>query len=544
MADLKKDERKDKESKGAGAPIPSAAGQGGARAFGSGGAASAPGSVATGASSGVAQVGASGQGFLTGLLSRSAVGRAILGRTAGIAAGGGVGGAIFRSPLAMGLLAGGTLVGAGWGIALLNGTAGGPKPGSDVAVAWDAPGKIGKPGNTRPDSAEQFMDANEGAFGGEPVAEEPTDAVAPTVESEIYEPADASALEADGEPGDPRQAMLAKLLGGKEGKDGEKGGSGLSGLGGINGQTSASLAGGLPAGAKRGSGSAAAGGGGSGKPRELRQVQTSRLGRRGAGKRGTGTSALGQLNTAERLSQAASGTTGETASDTAGAAFDTGAAAEPIGGSGVGESGGLSSGGGSANPPANSGSAITPAEVAEPATPEGGEDPPETGGGGNVTPWQDMVDIATMLLYAAAAILALAYAIQWIWGVGTAIAHTLGLIAAALGAIVAILGVAIIATQPDKTPGLIFTVTGAIIAALGLAIENPEAATAAPVAEAEATAIGSAVPEGASAVTTGEMTAVEAAATEATGSTTIAAETTAQSTAAAEAAKINAIPKP
>jgi hypothetical protein len=176
--------------------------------------------------------------------------------------------------------------------------------------------------------------------------------------------------------------------------------------------------------------------------------------------RNTGTRGLAsrQLSNANALSRQAAGASGpENSAQAADAAFNANnGAGNVISGPGVGNGGGSGVGdsGGSTNP--NTGG------------PVGGQDDPyqapATPAGKNVTKWQGMVDMAKMLLMVLTVLGLLALILEKT-GYGAALLPVIYGAMVAVGAIVALLGIAIMA-MGQYLQGAIFTAIGAIAAYL------------------------------------------------------------------------------
>ena len=316
----------------------------------------------------------------------------------------------------------------------------------------------------KPDSSLDLASkANQGAFdpaaadaaAGVPV--EPVDADGPAAAVAGAAPADTAALpqsaadaaEANAAPGDKGAlaARFGKLSSTLGGGNSLSGGAGLAG--GIGQQFSSGPK--PPAGAKTDKLSGLSSG---------RKAQVTR-GKRTADSMGR--SAM-KSATAQKLSKmqgamaSASGVNPETSAAVHNREWESsGAIGSGITGAGAG---GIDAGDGTGSDAAGmqNGSPTESAASANPAT----DDAPAVTDTENQTPYQALIDIATLLL-AVATVIALIIAILAKTGIGTAIAVALCKVNVALGAIVALMGLGIM-MQGQMLQGGLFTAVGSIIA--------------------------------------------------------------------------------
>lgn len=193
-----------------------------------------------------------------------------------------------------------------------------------------------------------------------------------------------------------------------------------------------------------------------------------------------GRSAFGQLGNTRNQSGRGAGmmkTSPSVGSYTSSLPFDAGgaksASGEPMGigggtpiGSGITSGPDTTSGGGGPGTPNNTSSG--PTDITGGNT-GGYPEPtvPAVPGDKDVTPWGGLVKTATILLAIASLLLMLAYAIgktQW----GKVISQWMCYIAAALAAVVAVLGIMIITQHGQMMQGGIFTVVGGLLTILAL----------------------------------------------------------------------------
>ncbi|MFH2201473.1 MAG: hypothetical protein ABIJ96_00010 [Elusimicrobiota bacterium] len=397
---------------------------------------------------------------------------------------------ITKSPIALGLLIGAAAVGAGYGIVEVMKPA---ASGRESAVNMNLPthGDGGEMRSDLPsgvDSVEQFAGANKGAMGSAEQAHEMAEA--------DDAPADApdSGLEIDDPSKAPLGADAAKLSmenlmkgAGEDGKkkDGDegKGGIGTFGSGGATSGASLSVGGLAGMAGKAGKagalpdGDADKGKLSQGKRSSRAVLASGNTGRGGSG----GASALRQVEKSAALSKFAAATDGEQAHYTADGAFTgaedpIGGNATPIDGSGLTSSGGqgLSEGMDSFKA-SDSGKAFGNRQGktgSDEVDCDASPNHKDCIKGNNVTPWQDMSDMAAQLLKLAGIMLLIATICALLgkfplfsWLLPVAVGF--GYAAAALGAIVGLMGVAMIA-MGQKGQGTIYTMLGTLTAIFGV----------------------------------------------------------------------------
>ncbi len=236
--------------------------------------------------------------------------------------------------------------------------------------------------------------------------------------------------------------------------------SGLSGGGGLSGGIGQSFGGGafgggLP-GAKGNAGNLTAMSGNA-KPSLSHSTPRAMQASRGSG------FAMGQLRQTQAASHAAAGTTGETASSTAGMPFDGGmSGGTSIDGPGTGY--GSTGGSGIASSPNNPaggpmGGGMGGCGAGQGMDANGNCTNVGTPSSANATPYQGLMDVAKALL-ALLAILSVIFYFMSKSGVLSFWAGVIGLAMMAIGAMLAGIGMAILASSGDKMIGGIITVVG------------------------------------------------------------------------------------
>lgn len=377
--------------------------------------------------------------------------------------------AFMRSPAALGLLVGATAIAGGYGLVkMMAGDQGGVSPSSGQTIPvtrGGSPAPTGTQG-ARGDSLGLVARANEGSMG-----EDGADAVGDEEEIEGSDEAiedDEGWDDEEGEDGEEEgkedpNAMMARLAESMKGDMAGKLG-GASGPGGGAG-TSASLV--VPSyGPMKGR---TGGGGGSGNSARMKRARTMRMGRMRGGRKGGARSALGQLRNAKRHSGAATGQAGEAAYSTASSPFDGMNPGDGTSGAGLSSGEGTPEGGGGTSQSPLGGQAVNPSDNSN-TNNNNSNKGPSGSGGKNVTPYQDLVDMAQMLLEWSAILLLLSFITgligKW-WPPMAALSKGLGLMAALMGAGAALCGMMIMAQHDQFLQGGIFTAVGAVCAVLG-----------------------------------------------------------------------------